>query len=138
MTKPVTIELSGGGNIVITSHHMGAGYKTVKIERADIDDLIEELRAVLPTKVYTLVVHARVGVRPSVIPFSTLPKLKQRVCEIALRQPNLENRFKIAIELHMEHRDYDRGVEVVRVAQQNNTRILDFDVYWDDEPQVLL
>jgi hypothetical protein len=137
MPKSVTVERVRS-NLAISSHNREPGDKRVIIERADIPEFIEELQKEVPTQVYILMYQRKMGARPVAIPFSTLQRLKKRVCEIALKDSGIERRFKLAIELHTEHRDFDRAIEVVRVAQQNNTKPLDFDVYWEEEPQVLL
>lgn len=88
--------------------------------------------------------HQKNGARPTAIPCSTLVNLKMQVIGILLKSETLEPRFKEAINLYMgagttrADEMLDRAVDIFRIAQQGNKIPLGFDMWWDEEPQVLL
>lgn len=95
------------------------------------------------THVYQLY-YQKNGERPTAIPCSSLVNLKKQVLSIAMRSDTLEPRFKTAISLLMEQASLDAGgmleraVETFRKAQLGNNVPLGFDMWWEEEPQVLL
>lgn len=94
-------------------------------------------------KVYNLF-YQRGSARPTAIPCSSLVNLKKQVASIVMKSEKLEPRFKLAIEMLMTHAttdaegSLDRVIETFRKAQQGNAEPLGFDLWWEDEPQILL
>lgn len=94
--------------------------------------------------VYNLYYLKLDGRRPVAIPFSSLQKLQLHALGIVMKNDKLEGRFKHAIELYLSQGTTDMGgnvqraLETFRKAQVGNDVPLDFDLWWDEEPQVLL
>lgn len=78
--------------------------------------------------------------RPQVVNFSSYDNLKKHVVEMILKCERLDTRFRLSIDLLWKHGldNFQRIVETFRMAQTENSVSVGFDIWWDEEPQVLL
>ena len=73
------------------------------------------------------------------IPFSTKDKLKKHLCDLIKRNED-DIDFDLAVAfLHSFHKgNLDECIEIWRTMKVENKKALDFDAYWDEEPDAIL
>jgi hypothetical protein len=79
--------------------------------------------------------------RPKVINFSTKKKMTKHITEMIMKCDRIDARFRNQLEPLAPtdgSGDWLRFIETFRMAQMHNSRNIGFDIYWDEEPQVLL
>ncbi len=79
--------------------------------------------------------------RATALPFSSMFNMQTHTVSMILNNQHLDSRFKAAIEL-LRAKDlsgnWEKILETFRTAQLENSKPLGFDIYFDDEPQVML
>ncbi len=76
--------------------------------------------------------------RPRVVNFSSREKMMQHISDLVMRSEVIERRYKMAIKAHFEAGSFEHALTVFRNAQLGNNKPIGFDIYWDEDPQVLL
>lgn len=88
-----------------------------------------------------------VSSRPRAINFSSRKKMERHIVDMIVNNTagKLDQPFHSAIYDLLKEQEtnhfttiFDRVVAVFRKAQLENSKPLGFDIYWDEEPQVLL
>jgi hypothetical protein len=91
------------------------------------------------TNVYNLY-YTKDFARTLAISCSSMEILQKQLIGICLKSENMEPRFKLAIEMYLPDikSNWNRIIDTFKTAQASNIEPLGFDLYWEEEPQVLL
>jgi hypothetical protein len=78
------------------------------------------------------------GSRPTVLNFSSKEKMQQHIKEIVMKLGRLDRDFRDTLESLLAPEKFDLFMKIFRQVQLNNSQPLGFDLWYKEEPQVLL